>query len=316
MAKKLIIPNKKASYKYNLLKLDLKRRKTYIGAEKKISKLYKKKNGKEINWLHPKTYTEKVSFSKLYCFSKLKSDLTDKYKVRNWIKNKIGETYLIPLLGVYNSFDEIDFSLLPNEFVIKCNHDSGSITIINNKENINIKELKAKYDYYIKRNFASYGYEMHYNEIIPKIIIEKHMGDNINDYKFLCFNGKPYYCWVDLDRFINHKRNFYDLKWNLQPFNQAKYGNTNQPLKCPKRFNEMVEVAEKLSKGFDQVRIDLYDIDERIYFGEMTFTNGNGMQEITPEEWDIKLGSLWNLDTSNRDKLRNCRINWNKYGKK
>ena len=238
----------------------------------------------------------------MYNYSEIKKELADKYTVRKWIANKIGDKYLIPLIGVYDKFDDIDFSKLPKKFVMKCNHDSGSVTICNNKENLNLKELRSDYNFYLKRNFADLNFEMHYKEIKPKILIEKNMGENINDYKFLCFDGKPYYCWVDVDRFHNHKRNVYDMKWELQPFNQSFYGNSVKKIEKPERFDEMIKLCEILSKDFDHVRIDLYDIKGKIFFGEMTFTNGDGMEMITPKEYDVELGKLWKNFKSNRNK--------------
>lgn len=293
---KKIIPQK--IYNKYLLYVYKKRKKlSFEDIENIISDRYYKEFNRKLSWDNPKTYTEKTNVSKVYGFKDEKrKQLTDKYLVREWVESKIGKEYLIPLYGVYNSFNEIDFNKLPDKFVIKCNHDSGSVTLCNDKSKLNLKELRYKYnEFYLKRNFAYIGYEMHYKDIEPKILIEKYMGDKIRDYKFLCFDGKPYYCWVDFDRFGNHKRNFYDMDWKLQPFNQYSYGNFDKDVKKPKKFEEMKKIAEKLSSGFDHVRVDLYLIEDKIYFGEMTFTNGNGFEKITPDDWDYKLGKLWNL---------------------
>ena len=299
---------KKIFDKYELMRLNSKKNFSFQKVEKIINEKYIKDFGEKIKWDNPKTYTEKVNFSKLYNFSLEKSELSDKYLVRNWIKNKIGEQYLIPLIGVYDSFDEINFDSLPNQFVIKCNHDSGSVTLVHDKKLINKKILKEKYDFLLKRNFAYCGYEMHYSNIKPKILIEKYMGESVKDYKFLCFNGKPFYCWVDFDRYVNHKRNIYNMEWQLQKFNQKDYGNYDKKINVPSNFNEMKKIVRVLSKGFDHVRVDLYDINGRVYFGEMTFTNGNGFEPINPKEWDAKLGSLWNIDISSRKKFNNKKL--------
>lgn len=298
---KKIVP-KKLYNKYKLYKLKSRENLSFDEIEKQISKRYREKFGRELSWENPQTYTEKTNVSKVYGYKeKIRGELSDKYLVRNWVKKKIGEKYLIPLYGVYDSIDDVDFSKLPDKFVVKCNHDSGSVTLCSDKSKLDLKELKYKYDkFYLKRNFAYAGFEMHYKDIKPKILIEKYMGDKISDYKFLCFDGEPYYCWVDFDRFGNHKRNFYDMDWKLQPFNQYSYGNYDKTVKRPKKFDEMKKIAKKLSNGFDHVRVDLYIVDDEIYFGEMTFTNGNGFEAITPDEWDYKLGSLWKLK-SNRN---------------
>ena len=293
---------------YNYLRMcryNLTSRKSFLQAEKEINKLYVKKSGKNIDWNNPLSYTEKVNYSKLYGATKKKSYLTDKVAVREWVKEKIGEEYLIPLWGIYNSFEEIPFGELPDQFVIKCNHDSASVYVCDDKNKINKKILKKQYDFFLKRNFAYMTCEMHYKCIPHKIMVEKYMGKAICDYKFLCFNGKPEFCWVDIDRYGNHKRNIYDMDWNLQPFNQMTYGNSPQNIAKPKQFEKMKQIVEILCEGFDHVRVDLYIVDDRVYFGEMTFTNGSGTEMITPIEWDKKLGNLWKLDTTLRNKITN-----------
>lgn len=139
---------------------------------------------------------------------------------------------------------------------------------------------------------------MQYKDIKPKIIAEKFINDknnHLNDYKFLCFDGKVYYCWVDMDRYSNHTRNVYDVNWQLQPWNQNTFENAEFDIQKPKNYEEMIIIAEKLSRGFSHVRVDLYNVDGKIYFGEMTFTSGNGFSLIYPEEYNLMLGSLWNL---------------------
>ena len=245
---KKILPNK-ILYNYQLYKSNKRKKKTFLQIESEINNQYKNIFKKSINWNNPKTYTEKLNVSKVYNPSKQKTELTDKIIVRKWIERKLGKEYLVPIIGVYKNFDDISFNELPSKFVIKCNHDSGSVTVVNDKKNLNIRQLKEKYDYHIKQNFSLIGFEMHYKDIEPKIIIEEYLGDNINDYKFLCFNGKVYYCWIDFDRFSDHKRNMYDIKWNLQPFNQCNYANSNEILKlkyehCVSRHNAITRSVE------------------------------------------------------------------------
>lgn len=287
--------------KYLLIKYKKNEGLSYDRKEKIINKMYKKVFNEDINWSNPKTYNEKMNVSKLYGDNIMKTKLTDKYEVRKWIREKIGDEYLIPIIGVYNSFEEIDFNKLPNKFVIKMNNDSGSVFICQDKNKINIKKLRKKFNFFIKRNYAYASFEMHYKDIEPKIIIEKYMGNSINDYKFQCFDGKVYYCRVDFDRFGNHMRNFYDLNWNLQLFNKGDFNNNVNKIDKPKNFDKMVEIVQKLSQGFDQVRVDLYDINGEIYFGEMTFTNGAGLEKINPKEWDYKIGELWKYDIKLRE---------------
>lgn len=277
-------------YKKRVKKFD---RMTIDDKKEYIDNLYIKKFSRNINWQNPTCYTEKIQYLKLSNNNnELYAKLADKYEVREWVRDKIGDKYLIPLIGVYDAFEEIDYDLLPNQFVIKCNHDSGSVTVVKNKNKKEWKKLKYKYDYHLKTDFSKFTFESHYSLIKPKIIIEELIGDgNIQDYKFLCFNGKPFYCWVDSDRFINHMRNTYDLQWSLQPWTMSNYNN-NPNLKKPENFEEMSELALLLCKGFPAIRVDFYNINGKIYFGELTFTSESGFGYLD-EKTDKMLGQLW-----------------------
>lgn len=271
---------------------------------KYIEFLYNKKIGRKLNWDNLCAYTEKMQWSKLYDATDVKTELSDKYLVRKWVEEKIGKDYLIPLLGVWNNYDEIDFEKLPNQFVLKTNHGSGTVIIVKDKYKINHKLSRQLFDDWMNTDYSYlFGMEMQYTKIKRKIIAEQYLdtGDqDLQDYKFLCFDGRPYFCWVDLDRFKNHTRNVYDLNWNIQPWNQYTYGNSKKDIPKPKNFEKMVEIASLLCVGFSHVRVDLYNINGKIYFGEMTFTNGSGYERIVPDEYDFKLGKLWNIDLSKK----------------
>lgn len=264
-----------------------------------LKKDYENYRGGVLNIENPKTYSEKIQWLKLYDDNELRTRLTDKVLVREWIKEKIGEKYLIPIYGVYDSFDDIEFDKLPNQFVIKTNHSSGWNIIVKDKNNFNKKKARKKIQRWLKRDYGLWSeFEIHYSSIVPKIIVEKYMADSsgeLNDYKFLCFNNECKYFWMDFDRASNHKRNVYDLNFNLQPWNQFTYGNYNGVVEKPKNLEKMIEIAQTLCQGFKHVRVDLYNIDGEIYFGEMTFTNGSGFEGIFPEEYDYKLGELIKL---------------------
>ena len=286
-------------------KYDIKKSKMSIREiQKDDDRMYFEHIGKHVDWNEPKAYTEKMQLEKIFNNDPMKSILADKYRVREWVSERIGESYLVPLCGqgVYNSPYEIDFSNLPNQFVIKTNAGSGDACIIKDKRSLSKKDIKrivAKMDYYSHCNFAWLGYELHYSKIKPKIIIEQYIDsqdEDLPDYKFLCFDGIPYYCWVDMGRYHNHKRNVYDMNWNLQDWNQRDYGNYDQIIPKPVNFSEMVRVTKQLAKDFKHVRVDLYNIKGKIYFGEMTFTNGCGFEKILPYDADLMLGKLWTLD--------------------
>lgn len=267
-----------------------------------ISRLYKDRIGHELNWENPTAYTEKMQWSKLYDDNPLKTQYTDKYLVREWVKNTIGEEYLIPLLGVWDSVDDIQFDKLPNSFVLKTNHGSGTNIIVKDKTKLNYKMVKQAISDWMKIDFGYKSFELHYSKIKPRIIAEKYIetkNDDLQDYKFLCFDGVPHFCWVDIGRYSAHKRNVYDINWILQPWNQETLGSYNKEIPKPQNFEKMVEIARTLSAGFSHVRVDLYNVDGHIYFGEMTFTNGGGFDRIIPAEYDYELGKLWKIDTTN-----------------
>lgn len=265
----------------------------------RLAKTYQDKMGHALDWDNLQTYTEKMQWEKLYDKNPLKALLADKYRVREWVTEKIGDEYLIPLLGVWDSFSEIDFSLLPDQFVLKTNHGTGTNLIVKDKKKLNYKQAKRCFDDWMNMDFAFVNnYQMHYSEINRKIIAEKYLETDrgeLQDYKFLCFDGNPVFCWVDLGRYSNHTRTVFDMNWQLQPWTQANYGISKEPIPKPKNFNKMKEIATILSAGFSHVRVDLYNVNGQIYFGEMTFTNGSGFDPIVPSQYDLVLGKLWNL---------------------
>ncbi len=255
-----------------------------------LKEWYRERTGEELNLENPTTFNEKVQWLKLNDSTELKTKLTDKYLVRKYVKEKIGEEYLIPLLGVYNSFDDIDFSVLPDKFAMKTNHSSGWNVIVTDKAGMDIKEAKRKFDLWMKRNYAyNSGLELHYKNIVPRIVVEEYIengNDEIFDYRFFCFSGKAYAIWIDIDSGKpTHKRNIYDLDWNLQPL-KVNYPNDYKLDKKPKNLKKMIELAEKLSEGIDMVRVDLYEINDKIYFGELTFTPQSGQASWEPAEYN------------------------------
>ena len=259
--------------------------------------------GKTLNLSNPQTLTQKIQWLKIYDTTKAKSELTDKYLVRKWVEDVIGKDYLIPLIGAYDSPDEINFNELPTSFVIKENHGSGMNIIVKNKSELDIEECKKRLQAWLTTDFSfKCGFELQYRDIKPKIIIEKYISplegqSDITDYKFYCFNGKPTYCQVITNRSEHECIDFYDMDWNHMPFTgmtkNAK--NSPQPIKRPTSFDEMKRLAEIMSKEFYFVRVDLYDAGGKVLFGEMTFTPNAGLGYFYPEEWDFKLGKMLNL---------------------
>ncbi len=285
---------------------------------KKLNKRYYKRElrmwylnatGNHLNLEHPETINEKIQWLKLYDSTPLKSKLTDKYAVREFIKEKIGEKYLIPNLGVWNKFDDIDFDKLPKQFVLKGTHGCGCNIIVRDKSTFDINDARNKFKKWMKTNYAfTNGFELHYSAIKPKIIAEKYIeavDQAAIDYKFICCDGKPILCWVTNKYLDVHKRSFYRIPtWDLLNV-ELKDGGAEldkQGVPKPQKLEEMIKVAETLSKGFPFVRVDLYLIDNNVYFGEMTFTSASGAAAFYPDKWNYILGDKITLPELNKTK--------------
>lgn len=274
-----------------------------------LSLQYKIMMKKKINWEAPQMFSEKIQWLKINDRKKQYINVVDKYEVKKYIKQSLGEEYVIPTIGIWDKFEDIDLSMLPNEFVMKCTHDSQSVIICKNKEQFNFKLAKKKIDKCLKKNLFWYGREWPYKFVKPRIIVEKYMKDSskkeLIDYKFFCFNGKPKYCQVICDRSTNETIDFFDMDWEHQEFigissfpNEFK--NNKNIIKKPFNFEKMKEFAYTLAKDTRFVRIDFYEIDERLYFGEITFYPASGFGRFEPEIWDKKLGNMINLNDDQR----------------
>ncbi len=253
--------------------------------------------GKPLELKSPKTFNEKLQWLKLYDRKPEYTKLVDKYEVRKYIAKTIGEQYLIPLLGVYDSFDDIDFDKLPNQFVLKPNHTSGDIYICKDKSTIDFNELRKKVNKWLKRKYYYIHREWPYKNVKPRIICEELLQTNDgrlpNDYKFHCFNGEPDNVMVCIERDTgNPKFYFFDKRWTLLRYNIR---GVNTPrgfsLEKPKQIDKMFEIAKELSRGFPFVRIDLYNENERVYFGEFTFFPQSGFDTNLTSEADLILGN-------------------------
>ncbi len=258
------------------------------------------KHKRKLNLKNPKRYTEKIQWYKLYYRDPVMCQCVDKYGVREYIKSKGMEDILNTLYGVYDSFDEIDFSKLPDKFVMKTTNGSGTNFICKDKSTIDYVKLKEQFGNFFNQSSTSAGREWVYKAGDAKIIVEQLLEDpkssdgSISDYKFLCFGGKPEYVVYDVDRFVNHKRNIYDTNWNdLHIESDCKC--CDREIEKPEKLDEMLEIAEKLSKDFPAVRVDLYCIEGKIYFGELTFFPWSGYVQYTPDSFDFELGEKFVL---------------------
>ena len=228
--------------------------------------------------------------------------MADKYLVREWIKQEIGNEYLIPLLGVWDSFDEIDFEDLPKSFVLKCNHGAKMNIIVRDKEKLDKEKIRKLINGWLEQDFGlcEGTFQLQYSLIPRKIIAEKYMEEtgftDLRDYKFFCFNGQPMYCQVISDRSENETVDFFDMKWNHLDFTGlACFRNSSEEISAPKSLEKMVSLSQTLSKNFSFVRVDFYEIDGKPYFGEMTFTPASGLGHFEPDEMNKVLGDLIQL---------------------
>lgn len=260
-------------------------------------------SGRALHLKNPKGYNEKLQWIKIHDKNKAKehNDLVDKLRVKDVIKEKLGDGYCFPLLGYWEKFDDIDFDTLPNEFVLKCNHDSGSYKIIRDKTSLTEKDLSEMRTFYkrrMKSDFYRIGREYPYKGIKRYIIAEKLMsaGDEggINDYKFFCFNGEPKVMLYVTGRQVEKHEDYFDMDYQCLHLTNGWTESETPPPK-PACFDEMKELAAKLSKGLRQVRMDFYEIDGKVYFGEYTFFSGGGFELFKPEEWEQKMGDWIDL---------------------
>ena len=267
--------------------------------KKRLAVFYKLKTGRGINIEKATTYTEKVQLYKLFMINRGYEKYTDKVVVRDWIKNKIGEKYLIPIYGIWTDANDISFDKLPKSFALKTNHGAGMNLIVNDKDKINVKDAVVKINRWLNTDYSvQNGFEFQYRNIKPLVYAEKlifNQKGELPEYKFICFSGQPLYCMVDTDRFGTHKRNIYNMQWKLQSWNIGSYENSNH-VSMPDNFLDMIEIAKILSKGFSHVRVDLYNVDGKILFSEMTFTTGSGYSFPKPESANKMLGDLWKIE--------------------
>lgn len=260
--------------------------------------------GKKLDFDHPKTYNEKLQWLKLHDHNEEYHLLVDKYEVKKKVAERIGSDHIIPTLGVWDSFDAIDFSSLPGRFVLKCTHDSGGVVICKDKSIFDLDKARKKMNKCLKRNYFGINREWPYKDIRPRIIAEQYMEDEsgfeLKDYKFFCFDGTPKLLFIACDRCKQNeetKFNFYDMDFRFLPFTNGHPNAPSGKITKPKGFDEMRQLAAILSKGLPHARIDFYDINGKVFFGEITFFHWSGLMPFNPPEWDEKIGKLIKLPT-------------------
>lgn len=268
-----------------------------------LTKIFKNAMGKELDLKNPLTFNEKLQWLKLNDRKPVYTVMVDKYEAKNYVAKIIGDEFIIPTLGVWNRFDDIDFNTLPRQFVLKTTHDSGGVVVCKDKNRFNVKKCRKIINSSLKKNYFYQGREWPYKNVSRRIIAEKYMEDAtgaLMDYKFMCFNGHCEYIFTCTERFSESglKVTFFDRNWNLLPF-KRHYPISEKKITKPVQLEKMIFLAEKLSESIPFVRVDFYEIEGKIYFGELTFFPGSGIEEFTPEEWDYKLGELITLPKCN-----------------
>lgn len=268
-----------------------------------------------INFKRPDTLNEKLQWKKLYGYFPLHTTIADKYCVREYISKQIGKDYLIPLVTVLDDPDRFELASLPQSFVVKVNHGSGQNRIVRDKSQIDELEIRRCLKRWFRNNHYYESKEPQYRDIKPKIIVEEFLTDDDGkiplDYKLHCFSGRVEVIQVDIDRFGDHRRNFYSKDWNLLPFTWSqwdKYGpkwKNGSAIEKPRELVKMIDIAETLSQPFDYIRVDLYFVKNKIYFGEFTLHHGGGRERFDPPEYDKILGDKLILSLPSQRRLEN-----------
>jgi len=264
-----------------------------------LKMIFRARMGYPLNLKNPRTFNEKLNWLKLYGNPQQYANLVDKYEVRQYISETIGEEYLIPLIGVWDKFEDIDFSKLPEQFALKCTHDSGSVVICTNKNAFDFNSVKRKLKKCLKQRMDYKRIEPQYKNVRRRIICEQYMvdesGTELRDYKVYCFNGKPKFIQVIFGRFTGSKCNLYDIEWSYIPVARAFPTDPGVVISKPSRLEKMLDLAKILSGDYPFVRVDFYSIGDRVYFGELTFTPASGFGKFDPEEFDLEAGSWLEL---------------------
>ena len=289
--------------------------------EEYVKRRYKLVFGVEPNLENPQTFNEKLQWLKLHDHRPEYTTMVDKYAAKKWVADRIGEEYIIPTLGVWEHFDDIDFDKLPDQFVLKCTHDSGGVVIVKDRSQFDRKAAKQKIEKCLRQNFYFAGREWPYKNVPHRIIAEPYLTDEsdveLKDYKIFNFDGQPKMIQVDYDRFAEHKRNLYTTDWKYIEAVICYPTDPSHKIACPKNLEKMLELAHTLSEGYPHVRTDFYNIDGRILFGELTLCHGAGMEIFDPPEFGLTVGKWLKLPsgggllTANDGIVLYCRLKAN-----
>ncbi len=280
----------------------------YMSDERYLKMLYKMRFHKELDLENPQTFNEKLQWLKLYDRKPIYTTMVDKCEAKKYVADLIGDEYIIPTLGVWDKFEDIDFNSLPNQFVLKCTHDSGGLVIVRDKAKFDKEAARKKINKCLKRNYYWTSREWAYKDVKPRIIAERYMdskdGLGLVDYKFFCFNEEPKFLYVSrgLEDHSTAQISFFDLDKKRMNFKRSDYRPIDN-IEFPSNFNDMLSIANKLAKVVDTafIRVDLYSMDGKIYFSEFTFYPTSGFMPFEPVEADMELGKMIRLKEKNSE---------------
>lgn len=266
--------------------------------------LFLLKTGYPLNLDNPKTYNEKLQWLKINYRKPIMTQIVDKYNSKNYARGIIGDDHIIETYGVWDSFDEIDFDSLPKQFVLKTTHDQGGVVIVRDKESFNYQSAQSKLNYHLNTKHYYLTREWPYKNVKPRIIAEKLLvtteKDDLRDYKFYCFDGEPKVMYISHGHQSSTSYlDFYDMNFQKLDINRPFHNQSDIDFKIPANWDLMIDLASQLSRGFPHLRVDFYNIDGKVYLGEMTFFQGGGMMPFYPFKWDLELGSWINLEKLN-----------------
>lgn len=293
---------------YRFLVLAGRGQKDRMPAEEFLKRMYRIRMGRGLNLENPVLYTEKLQWLKLYDHRPEYTTMVDKYAVKDYVAQKIGAEYVIPLLGVWDRAEDIDFETLPDRFVLKTTHDSGSYVVCKDKSKLDIPAARKRMAHFLKRKYYDCNREWPYKYVKPRIIAEEYVEDSVTqelrDYKFFTFGGVPKVLYIAQGRGRGEPTvaDFFDMEFNHLPFT-IDHDMAPTPPEKPRSFEQMKALAAKLSEGTPQLRVDFYEVDGKVYFGEMTFFHCTGMEAFHPEQWDRQFGDWVILPEPNGEDL-------------
>lgn len=269
---------------------------SWMSDKANVKLIYRLRTGKALDLKNPETFNEKLQWLKVYDHNPRYTNLVDKVTAKQVVGRLIGEEHIVPIIKTWEKAEQIDLSMLPDQFVLKCNHDQGSVVIVRDKRKLNLNETVDFFKKRLKKNNYFSTREFGYKGIIPLVFAENFLGESIRDYKFYCFHGEPLFLYVGQGLTCDHslKIDYFDLDWNPMPFYRTDYERLGKVPK-PRHFEEMKEIAKVLSKDVPFVRIDLFEENSTVFFSEFTLCPASGFMPFVPEEYDRIIGSYLNI---------------------